>query len=141
MRRALVLVVMLGGCGGGDPVDGSVEVEIDMYDAAWTMTPTRCASGEHQGFLGVDMLEGDDETRLLRVVLDPVDGYSLGTNVPGTENAVFIDASAGCEVFDLEVARQNSRYNNYWNVAGHVVVDCSLPGFEMHADIAFAGCH
>lgn len=143
MRCGAVVLAVLVGCGGGggDNIDGSVSADIDEYDARWTMTPTRCVSGEHQGFFGVDLLQGDDQTTLLRVLLDPVDGYSLGTNVPGEDVALFIDASAGCETFDLEVVRQNSRFNGYWNVEGHALVDCSLPGFELHVDVSFVDCH
>jgi hypothetical protein len=138
---AVSVLVILGACGGGDPVDGAVDVEIAEYDAAWSMTPSRCVSGEHQGFLGVDLLEGDDAATLVRLVIDPVEGASFGTNVPGTDRSVFIDAGAGCELFDVAVARQNSRFNNYWNVAGHALVDCSLPGLELHAELQFSGCH
>ena len=144
MRCVAVVLAVLVGCGGGgggDNIDGSVDADIDEYDARWMMTPTRCVSGEHQGFFGVDLLQGDDQSTLLRVLLDPVEGYSLGTNVPGEDVALFIDANTGCETFDLAAVRQNSRFNGYWNVEGHAVVDCSLPGFELHADISFVDCH
>lgn len=135
-----VLAACRGGLGGSE-IDGTMSAELAEYDASWTVTPNRCLSGEHQGFFGVDLLEGDREDALLRVLLDPVEGYSLGFNIPGEELALFLDADSGCELFDLEVARQSSRVNEYWNVEGHVLVDCVGPGIDLHIDVVFAGCH
>lgn len=137
-----MLAVVLAGCGGaGGSVHGTLSAEIDEFAAKWTMTPTRCVSGEHAGFFGVDLIDGDDQDTLVRVVQDPVEGASVGTNVPGADKAVFLGAGDGCEVFEVEVVRENSRVNNYWNVSGHAVVDCSLDGLELHVDIGFSGCH
>lgn len=129
-----------GGLGGGS-VDGTMTAKLAELDARWTVTPTACASGEHQGFFGVDLIEGDREDALVRVLLDPKDGYSLGINIPGEDMALFLGADAGCEVFDLEVAREGSRVNEYWNVGGHALVDCTGPGIDLHVDLVFSGCH
>lgn len=141
MRGGILGVMVLAGCGVSGSIDGSVTARVDEFDAAWTMTPTRCVSGEHAGFFGVDLLAGDDQDTLVRVVQDPIAGASFGTNVPGTDRAVFIDAEAGCELFEVEVARENSRVNNYWNVTGHALIDCVSAGLELHVDVSFSGCH
>lgn len=137
----LTMACGLGGVGGGGDIDGTMTAELAAFKASWTVTPTICGSGEHQGFFGVDLVEGDREDALIRVLLDPKDGYSLGINIPGEDMALFLGPDAGCEVFDLEVARESSRVNDYWNVGGHALVDCSGPGIELHVDLVFSGCH
>lgn len=126
---------------GGSDIDGTMTAELAAYKASWTVTPTACGSGEHQGFFGVDLIEGDREDALIRVLLDPKDGYSLGINIPGEDMALFLGPDAGCELFDLELARESSRVNDYWNVGGHALVDCAGPGIELHVDLVFSGCH
>lgn len=133
-------VVVLAACGSGGAVDGEMSAKVDEFDAAWTVKPTRCVSGEHAGFFGVDLLAGDDQGTLLRVVKDPIEGVSFGMNVPGTDRALFLDGT-GCELFDVDVVRESSRVNNYWNVTGHALIDCSTRELELHVDIGFAGCH
>jgi hypothetical protein len=141
MRRGWWAMMLVLGCGISSSIDGSVSAEIDEFDAMWTMTPTRCVSGEHAGFFGVDLIAGDDAETLVRVVQDPITGASFLTNVPGTDRSVVVDASAGCELFDVEVVRENSRVNNYWNVAGHALLECASPGFSLRVDLNFSGCH
>ena len=136
-----VLMAMLCGCGVSSSIDGMLAAEVDAPATKWTMTPTRCVSGEHAGFFGVDLLAGEDQDTLVRVVQDPITGASFGTNVPGTDRSVFVDAEAGCELFDVEVARENSRVNSYWNVTGHALIDCVSAGLELHVDVSFSGCH
>ncbi len=143
MRAGLVGLVIAGlcGCGVSGSIDGMLSAEVDVPATKWTMTPTRCVSGEHAGFFGVDLIAGDDEDTLVRVLHDPIDGYAFGTNIPGTEQSLFIDAAAGCELFDVALAREDSRVNNYWNMTGHALIDCSLRELELHVDISFSGCH
>lgn len=141
MRGGLFAVVLLAGCEAGGSIDGMLSAQVDAFDATWTMTPTRCVSGEHAGFFGVDLIAGDDQDTLVRVVQDPIEGASFGMNVPGTEMSLFLNAGADCELFDVEVVRENSQVNNYWNVTGHALIDCSTRELELHADISFAGCH
>lgn len=122
-------------------LDGALAVTRSEY-GEWSMTPTRCASGEHQGFFGVDLIEGDDASTLVRLVLDPVDGYSLVMNVPGEELSLEISApAAACELFDLYIEREPSRVNNITNVRGHVLVSCEAADIALEADLSFEHCH
>lgn len=129
------------GCGLEGAVDGTVEAEVAEFDAKWHVSPNECRSGEPGGFLGVDLVRDGDEETLVRVVADPVDGYQVGTNIPGTDRAVFVSAADMCEVFDVDVVRTSTRINNIWNVEGHAIVDCVLPGLTLRVDINFSGCH
>lgn len=133
--------LLSSGCGVADAIDGSVDAAIAEFEAEWSMTPDVCGSGEHQGFFGVDLGEGTDTSTLVRVLLDPKTGYTVGTNVPETNVSYWLDADDGCEVFDVEVVRQNSRVNNIWNLAGHAIVECQLPGVDIHMDLEFGNCH
>jgi hypothetical protein len=140
------LLLLLTGCGGdglglGSSVDGQVLGAIEEFKAKWTMSPTACYSGERASFLGVDLIEGEDEDTLVRIVSDPVDGYSVGTNIPGEDASLFVSAADMCETFDVEVTRTNTRVNNIWNVEGHAVVDCVAPGLTFRVDVNFSGCH
>lgn len=141
MRR-LLLVLLVTGCGAtSSELDGSLDVTRSEY-GSWSMVPTRCSSGEHQGFFGVDLIDGDDTSSLVRLVLDPIDGYSLVMNVPGEDLSLAIAApAASCEMFDLLVERQSSRVNDIQNVRGHILVRCDVADIELDADLQFSNCH
>lgn len=144
--RWMLAGLFLVGCGGsgglfGSEVDGTVAAAVAEFKTKWHMTPTACYSGERAGFFGVDLAQDDDPETLVRIVSDPIDGFSVGTNVPRQDVAVFVSAADGCETFDVDVVRTNTRVNNIWAVDGHAVVDCELPGLSFHADVNFAGCH
>lgn len=145
MRWMLAGMLLLVGCGEnglfGSEVDGKVAAAVAEFKTKWEMTPTACYSGERAGFFGVDLAENDDQETLVRIVSDPIDGFSVGTNVPRQDVAVFVSAADGCETFDVDVVRTNTRVNNIWAVDGHALVDCDLPGLSFHVDVNFAGCH
>lgn len=137
---ALVLVLACGGGGGGDDgFGGEIDVRTDLY-GDWTMAPNDCYSGERQLFFGADLLEDGDDADLVRIVLDPLEGYSLALNVPGEDLAFVLREDDGCERFDLRVERGNTRVNNIWEVQGHVRVTCRFPDLELVADVEFSGC-
>jgi hypothetical protein len=141
MRRAGLLLCCLTACIRGDDLGGRLSVRSDEY-GSWNMSPTTCFSGEHQQFFGVDLSEDGDVGRGVRIVLDPVDGYSLLMNVPDRDIALVIREPADeCEVFDLHVERTNVRVNEIWEVEGHADVRCRAPGLEIDADLDFLGCH
>ena len=143
MHRALVGLILcaLPSCGGGgDGLDGRLSVRSEEY-GSWSMSPTTCSSGQRQLFFGVDLSEDGDVERGVRIVGDPVDGYSLSMNIPGHDLAVVIrEPASACEQFDLHVERSNTRINDIWAVGGHAQVTCRLPGLEVDADLEFSGC-
>lgn len=141
LRWAVAGALALASCGVAESVDGSVEAAVAEYDASWTMTPTTCASGERQSFFGVDLLAGSDQSTLVRVLRDPMLGDRVGTNVPGADVSVWLTAADGCAVFDVDLVRQSSRINEIWNMSGHAIVECDLPGLRFVADLEFGNCH
>jgi hypothetical protein len=141
VRRLLAgfLLCCLSACGTGDDLDGELSVDSDEY-GAWTMSPTTCVSGEHRQFFGVDLTERGDNGTGVRIVDDPVDGYSLAMNIPDDDLAIVLTPESECEVFDLLVERGNVRVNDIWAIQGHATVECRSPGFEIVADLRFSGC-
>lgn len=145
MRCVWLFAVVLAACGdgvlGGDALRGRISVRSDLH-GEWTMTPTACFSGERQLFFGVDLSENGDGGTLVRLVLDPLEGYRLAMNVPGQDIALVVDEPEGfCEVFDVHVGRTNTRVNEIWSVEGFAFITCRGPDLEIDADLEFSGCH
>lgn len=142
IRRTLLALSLLlacgGGGGGGGGIGGTLTVRSDLY-GEWTMTPDDCFSGERQLFFGADIVGGDDSD-LVRIVLDPLEGYALAMNVPGEDVAIVLREDDGCERFDLDLSRGNTRVNNIWEIAGHARVTCRFAELEVSADLSFSGC-
>lgn len=137
MRSAFAALVLVSCVSGDTGLDGQLSVRSDA-DGEWSVAPDDCASGERQGFFGVDLVEDDDGGRAVRIVLDPIDGYHLLMNVPGKDYALVLSEADPCARFDLHVERTNTRINNIWEVRGHALVTCNLPGLEVDADLQFA---
>lgn len=136
----MVLAVLAGGC--SNELQGTLEASLQGADATtWITSPSECASGERQGFFGVDMRTNSDDATLIRAILDPKDGPILKVNVPGTDKGVTLKAGPSCAQFDVHVERQNSRINNITNVRGHVRVACEDAELKLKADITFGNCH
>ncbi len=133
-----VVLVLLCGC--TNELTGSLTVELRAAGKQWSTIPSECASGERQGFFGVDMRAGSDDS-MVRVILDPKEGPILKVNVPGTDQGLTLGPGPGCPQFDVHVERQNSRINNITNVRGHARVTCEDPELQLKADITFENCH
>jgi hypothetical protein len=141
-RSSIVLALSLACCGGalgGGGLSGEVTVRSTAY-GEWSMAPDACFSGEHQLFFGVDLSQDDDVADAARIVLDPLDGFKLALNVPGEGVAIVLGEGDGCERFDVQVVRGNTRINEIWVVSGHARVTCRLPDIEVDADLEFSGC-
>lgn len=145
MRMGLVvgvvaLLAAVAGC--SNELHGSLEATLRGEGGKqWSTTPSQCASGERQGFFGVDMRAGTTDNAVVRAILDPTDGPILKANVPGSGQALVIKPGPGCAQFDVHVERQSSSINDVTNVRGHVRVTCDNPEFSLKADITFANCH
>ena len=89
---------------------------------------------------GVDLTERGDVGSGVRIVDDPVDGYSLAMNIPDHDLALLVTPSSECEVFDIYLERGNVRVNNIWAIQGHAILECRAAGLEIVADLQFSGC-
>ena len=142
LSLSLSLSVVGIGCLGSleSLVEGTVEVETAEFDA-WRYSPDRCFSGEPLQFFGVDLIDGEPEIgRITRIVQDPVEGFSVAINVPG-EDIALVFTGDGCERFEIEIMRENSRVNEIWNMSGFADIQCETPGVRLDIDASFENCH
>ncbi len=135
-------LVVVGACVGALDSDVFGQLTVEGTDFAdFTVEPTWCQSGEWQGFFGADLVEGDSGSdRLIRVVQDPIDGPTLGINIPGEDRAIIVDGT-GCDVFEVEVFRQNSRVNEIWNISGSIDIECIYIDGRIEGTLDFSNCH
>ncbi len=146
MRMGLVVgvVALLAAAvvGCSNELHGSLEATLRGDGGKqWSTTPSQCASGQREGFFGVDMRAGTANDALVRAILDPKDGPILKVNIPGSERAVILKPGPGCTQFDVHVERQSSSINDVTNVRGHVRVTCDDAELALKADITFENCH
>ncbi len=88
---------------GTSHVEGAFEGSGEQ--GAWSMAPTRCASGEPYGYFGVDVAPGSDTTTFARLLQDPLQGQVVAIHRPGVAEQRL--TAADCDVFDVEVVRTN----------------------------------
>jgi hypothetical protein len=136
----LSLLGCLSACVPDEKLSGTLTVDHAIY-GSWTMSPTVCVSGQHEQFFGVDLTEDGDVGSGVRILDDPIEGYSLGMNIPGEDKALVLRAPAKeCAVFDIHLERGNTRINDIWTMQGHANIECRLVGVEIVADLRFSDC-
>ncbi len=139
MAGVAAAALLGGGC--SNELQGALTADYKAGGKQWTTTPDECASGQRQGFFGVDMRAGQSDDTLIRVILDPKDGPILKVNVPGGSQGITLKQGPTCSRFDVHVERQSSTINDITNVRGHVRVDCEDAELKLGADLTFANCH
>ena len=132
--------LLLAGGGCGEDLRGGVSVDWRSAGKQWSTTPDACVAGDRQGFFGVDMRAGGSDAALVRVAIDPGDGAVVRFNVPGTDQALYLNHQAACSRFDVHVERVE-RVEGGSDMRGHLRVDCDDPGLALRADIRFERCH
>jgi hypothetical protein len=94
---------------------------------AHTLRPGRCASGEHQYFLGFD-LPDETEGVVVRLVVDPAGSPLVrvfSTAAPFDKTVVFHRSE--CRVFHFSVDSTGWRINRIDQLNVSLEVDCELP--------------
>jgi len=120
-----LLLVAAGGC--TNELQSSLEASLlGEGGKQWAVVPSECASGERQGFFGVDLRVGASGDGLVRAIVDPTEGPILKLNVPGSSEGLNVRPGPSCSQLEIHVERQNSKINNVTNVRGHVRVACKL---------------
>ena len=108
----------------------------------WTMHVDDCESGERAQFFGISFFDhsqpalgghfnlGRDETPLL----------SVDTPQQGGSEQIL---ASGCSVWDVDIRRTSSTYNNIWAMKGHARFDCQShdPDVRITGDLQFRSCH
>ena len=108
----------------------------------WIMHVNTCQSGQRQQYFGVGFFDETQPQTGGRIAL-PEDGEPhVVMNVPGTDFAVRYSKS-DCKLWDVDVQRTNSTYNDIWALEGHARFDCttSQPASHATGDIQFDSCH
>ncbi len=129
---------ILVGSGCSNKLSGSVDVTTKAH-GDYSIKPGQCISGEREDFFGADLREGDDD-KIIRVIKDPKEGYSVRINVPGTKKAVVVNDGV-CTTFKVRVKKQNSTINDVTNVKGRIKLDCKVGTSTVEANIRFENCH
>ena len=142
----------------GNPfAPGSAKGEIRSAGAphgAYTLRPTSCYSGEHEGFFGVWVapdLEEDSQGRSgfkggLKLVKDPLGEWLVFLQSPA-ECQSFACVTrpvprAQCGTFDVSVRHTNVWVNEIREREGHADLECAFPeGGTLSAHLSFERCH
>ncbi|AEU38730.1 hypothetical protein [Granulicella mallensis] len=144
LRSALVMLLSLSalftltGCKG--KATGTATLSRESKN--WTMHVNTCQSGQRQQYFGVGFFDESQPQTGGRIAL-PEDGEPhVVLNVPGTDFAVRYNKS-DCKVWDVDVQRTNSSYNDIWAMEGHARFDCETSAPESHTtgDLKFDSCH
>jgi hypothetical protein len=108
----------------------------------WTFAGEACEAGQPQGFFGVDIARSKDDTAVVRLVKDPIDGPRVRIErlVDGAPQAVVLDR-AHCAALDLNVQEAGIAYNHVWALEGSATIDCSVDGTSYAGTLKFANCH
>jgi hypothetical protein len=129
-----------GGVFRGPAISGQLTATGPTLHGDWVLDPGTCASGQHMQFYGVDIVDKTDPIKILRLVEDPVQGRIVKMNIPGTDQALFIDR-ASCKVWDWTLEPTNSTYNDIRLLDGHIALDCTFAtGGTFTGRIDFKGC-
>ncbi len=95
--------------------------------------PTACRSGEHSGFMGVDLIE-EASDRTLRLVQTPAN-QPLAIWIAGTETIELGPCGT------LSIGYQNSTINDIRNVEGNASLECEAGERVVTGTVAFKNCH
>jgi hypothetical protein len=140
MRGMWILVCGLLSVGCSNELKGKATAST-KESGEFSIKPTECASGERQGFFGVDVREGESGKKIVRLINDPKDGYSVKINLPKSDKALILTKGEQCKKFDVHVEHQNSEINDIKNVRGHIKIECEKGEMKAKANITFANCH
>lgn len=151
MRR-LIVVVFLGllaltvgcvtvpGAATGKPdVTGELSIQGPTFGDT-RLTLDRCASGEHQVFLGADFTGGGP--LVARLAIDPLSGPGLRVyDSTAPFGKAFVVRQSACEHFHFSLARSGWQINDVWVLHVTLDIDCSTPdGDAIRGIVSSASC-
>lgn len=138
LRRLFPLVSLALAAGCSNNLTGSADVKT-TESGPFSITPDSCYSGEREAFFGVQLEDAKSGT-MMRLVKDPVKGYTAVVRLPKSDKAISVTPD-GCAKFDVDIERQSSRINNIRNVKGRAEIDCVDGDNSLKANITFENCH
>jgi hypothetical protein len=141
------------GCLTGRPLKAGPEASSSSGEAlgAFTLasqvlgsqsfTPTECASGDRQFFLGGDF-KASDGGLVLRVVVDPLDGPVVrvfSSEAPYDKSLVF--RRSECREFHFSLDETGWLINDVRDYRLSIQLDCSRPGESIQGRASATHCH
>ena len=147
LSAGLVIFLIVGGFVAfmnyqmGSRVKGDITLASPVK--SWTMHVNSCSSGERKMFFGVLFSDKKQPAMGGRISM-PEDGEPrIILNRPDADYAVAY-GKRDCKVWDVDLQRTNSTYNNIWGMTGHARFDCeTTDDTASHAvgDVQFGSCH
>lgn len=123
-----------------DDIAGTITASGDLGN--WTMHPNVCHSGEPREYFGVEFFD-ETQPRLGGQIVLPPDGEpSVSLNSPAKGGSDTIHRG-GCQLWDVDLNRTNTRYNAIWGLTGHAKFNCEFhdPESRIAADLNINNCH
>lgn len=106
-----------------------------------TIAPATCIVGDHELFLGADLVDPDTQM-VVRLVIDPLDGPAIrvyDADAPFDRSVVFFRDE--CTTFEMELAETGSMVNNIAGRRLELEVDCeNEDGATIRGRASAAGC-
>ncbi len=108
----------------------------------WTMHVDECESGERTQYFGIAFFDHTQRALGGHINLREDETPLLSINTPRQGGSEEI-RSPGCSVWDVDLRRTNSTYNNIWAMDGHARFDCQYhdPEARVTGDLQFRSCH
>lgn len=127
---------------GDEAVRGQLRAEGGAMNG-WTLSPTLCRSGDHEGFYGVDFFEepdGSGPLRWARIARLPTTETILVVSAPDSEEVIVYEA---CAVLDATLTHTPYWVQGVRGMTGRVRIEC--PGEEpdvfLRGELEFDGCY
>ena len=108
----------------------------------WTMHVDECESGERSQYFGIAFFDHTQHALGGHINLTQDETPLLSVNTPRQGGSDEI-TSPGCAVWDVDIRRTNSSYNDIWAMKGHARFDCQYhdPEARVTGDLQFRSCH
>jgi hypothetical protein len=106
-----------------------------------TVSPTACAGGDRQLFLGGD-LSAPGSPVVLRLVVDPLEGPAVrlfSSEAPYDTSVVF--RRADCTVFHFSLDDTGWRVNDIYDHRLTLQLECAKPGESVSGSASSTHCH
>ncbi|MFI5167545.1 MAG: hypothetical protein ACHQQS_13085 [Thermoanaerobaculales bacterium] len=150
---SLAAACLLSGCLSSRPVPGSPGAPPSATEGLGSLTvasatlgdvtfsPSSCAGGDRQFFLGADFAD-PSHSLVLRLVVDPIEGPAIrlfNSEAEFDKSVAF--RRSECSVFHFSLDTTGWRVNDVYDYRITVEVDCSRPGESISGSVSSTHCH
>ncbi|HJZ89070.1 MAG TPA: hypothetical protein VKN99_28055 [Polyangia bacterium] len=143
MRVALLLALafgLAGGLGCTDVHGRFVAQGRPLGD--WELAPDDCESGQPRDFFGVNLWRSDAQSRMVRLVEDPVQGHSVVVMVPGMGDPGLALSRASCTRLEANLSFDTVSEGDGRDLGGWLELECATPDQgSFRGSVSFDHCH